>query len=63
VCGAVGVASQCFWGRYEFGRDGCGEFQRVWFVVGDGDVEGVEEVGEVVRAVARERGALGRGPR
>jgi hypothetical protein len=28
-----------------------------WLVVGDGDVEGAEEVGEVVRVVAGERRA------
>jgi hypothetical protein len=50
--------SQSFWGRYELGRDGGGEFERVgWLVVGDAGVESVEQVGEVVCAVAGERGA------
>jgi hypothetical protein len=46
---------QSFWGRYEVCRDGGGKLERVrWFVVGDGDVEGVEEVGELGWAVAGE---------
>jgi hypothetical protein len=46
---------QRFWGGDELGGDGGGEFERVArLVVGDGDVEGVEEVGEFAGIVAGE---------
>jgi hypothetical protein len=49
---------QSFWGRYEIRGDDRGEFERVArLVVGDRDVERVEEVCQLGRVVMGERGA------
>jgi hypothetical protein len=51
---------RCFGGRYELGGDGGGEFERAaGLVVGDGDVEGVEEVGELNGRRVRKLGSIG----
>ena len=47
--------SQSFWGRYEVGGDGGDELETsAGLVVGHGDVEGVEQVGEFLCVVASE---------